>query len=280
MNDARIRNLALIQLCACGLWLNAACQRGETPRGGTKGEGITVAVVALGPEDKPLDAGVAIYETRGTRKVVWEGRAGEKFRIHPGHYDVLIEYQGQRYWCRGEDLKAGDRVFKLPMATLTVLVRSSRGEVLSGEVGVYPPGARGDGPSLAEGRTSEPLPLLAGEYDVRVVVQGRERWRRGVIVEPGDDINELLVEPVGYLKAEVVDPAGEPVPAEVWVYAGDSPAHVPVAVGVTETPLALLPGRYDVTVRRAGFQDYAAGVAITANQTTVERFNYWLVEGK
>jgi len=159
------------------------------------------------------------------------------------------------------------------MATFTGEARSSRGDRLVGEVTAYAAG-RGEGPPAMEGETFEGLALLAGTYDVCVAVQGRERWVRGVELEAGDVETRTVVEPVGYLRVEVVDQAGEPLPAEVWVY-GPGARHEPLAVGKSGEPLALLPGRYDVAVRWAERREYSAGLAVLANQTTLERFTFW-----
>ncbi len=231
---------------------------------------------ALGPEDRPLAAGVAVYAPGKHGEPLWEGLTGERYELEPGDYDVLVEYFGQKYWRRGVKLGGGEETFKLPMGTLAVEARSSRGDRLEGEVTVFPAG-KPEGPSVMEGATFESLAVLAGTYDARVTIQGRERWLRGLSVEAGDVETKTLLEPVGYLRADIVDQNGEPLDAEVWVYGPASP-RTPVAAGTGGRPMALLPGRYDVAVRWAGTRDYSAGVAVLVNQTTVERFTFWRSE--
>lgn len=244
---------------------------------GTAAEGLAAGSFAVvGPEDRLLPAGVAVYRAGEHDEPLWEGLAGEEYELEPGEYDVLVEYFGQEYWRRGVELAGGEETFKLPMGTLAVEVRSSRGDRLEGAVAIYP-AARAEGPPVMEGETFEDLAVLAGAYDVRVTVQGRERWLRGVSVEGGDYEERTLLEPVGYLRVEVVDQRGEPLEAEVWVY-GPASARVPVVTGKSDRPLALLPGRYGVAVRWAGTRDFLAGVAVIKNQTTVERFTFWRSE--
>ena len=202
--------------------------------------------------------------------------AGEEYRVPPGRYDLLVEYFGQKFWRRGEELAGGDNVIKLPMGTLVVEVRSSRGENLDARVAVMRPGVDG-GPAAMEGGAFEPLAVIAGVYDVRVTVQGRERWIRGVALGEGDAARELLVEPVGYLRVDAVNQKGEPLPADVWVY-GPASDRTPAAVGTGGRPLALVPGSYNIAVRWQETRDYSAAVEVLENQTTVERFNFWQAE--
>jgi hypothetical protein len=263
--------------------LAGGCGRGkEEGRVEAEGEAAPGAKSAagsftvLGPDDRALPAGVAVYRPGEHEAPVWEGLAGETYALEPGDYDVLVEYFGQKYWHRGVALAGGEASFKLPMGTLAVDVRSSRGDRLTGEVALYPPGETDD-PPLMQGETFEGLAVLAGTYDVRVMVQGRERWLRDVAVEAGDREERTLLEPVGYLSVDVVDQDGEALEAEVWVY-GPASARTPVATGKTGRPLALLPGRYDVAVRWAGTRDYSAGVAVMENRTTVERFTFFRSE--
>lgn len=232
--------------------------------------------VVLGPEDRRLPAGVAVYEPGEHAAPRWEGLAGDKYELERGEYDVLVEYFGQKYWRRGVALEGGEKTFKLPMATLAVESRSSRGDRLEGRVAAFPVGSSA-GPAAVEGETFEGLLLLAGTYDVRVALQGRKRWLRGVALEAGDYVTRTLVEPVGYLRIEVVDQDGEPLDADVWVY-GPGSGHEPVALGQSDRPIAMVPGRYDVAVSWAGSRDYSSGVAVLENQTTVERFTFWRSE--
>jgi len=257
-----------------GAALGLACRPGGDVAAPGSAEGrVAVSFVALGAGDGRLDAGVALYEPRRAGRLVWEGRTAEVGRVAPGRYDVLIEYAGQKYWLRGDDVTAGERVVKLPMATLTAVAKSGRGEGLAGEVAVFPAGGASRRPVM-EGRVGEAVAVLAGSYDVRVVVQGRERWRRGITLEAGDDVTEVFIEPVGYLVAEAVDEHLEPLAAEVWVYSAAS-AHLPVAIAASGEPVALVPGRYDVAVHWQGRQDYAGALGVVANQTTTERFTFW-----
>jgi hypothetical protein len=232
--------------------------------------------VILGPDDRRLPAGVAVYEPGEHAEPRWEGLAGEEYELEGGEYDVLVEYFGQKYWQRGVGLEGGEKIFKLPMATLAVESRSSRGDRLEGRLEAYPAGAPA-GPAAIEGETFEGLPLLAGTYDVRVALQGRERWLRGVELQAGDRVTRTLVEPVGYLRVEVVDQDGEALDAGVWVY-GPASGHEPVALGRSDRPIAVLPGRYDVAVRWGDSRDYSSGIAVLENQTTVERFTFWRSE--
>jgi hypothetical protein len=232
--------------------------------------------VVLGPEDRRLPAGVAVYEPGEHAAPRWEGLAGDKYELERGEYDVLVEYFGQKYWQRGVTLEGGEKTFKLPMATLAVETRSSRGDRLEGGVIAFPAGAA-EGPSAVEGATFEDLLLLAGSYDLRIELQGRERWLEGVELEAGDHVTRTIVEPVGYLRIEVIDQDGEPLDADVWVY-GPASGHEPVALGRSDRPIAVLPGRYDVAVRWAGSRDFSAGIAVLENQTTVERFTFWRSE--
>jgi len=240
------------------------------------GEAEVGTFVVLGPDDRHLPAGVAVYEPGEHAAPLWEGLAGETYELGSGEYDVLVEYFGQKYWQRGVELGGGEQTFALPMGTLAVESRSSRGDRIEGRLAAYPAGAAA-GPAAIVGETFEGLPLLAGTYDVRVTLQGRERWVRGVELEAGDYVTRTLVEPVGYLRVEVVDQDGEPLGAEVWVY-GPASGHEPVALGRSDMPMAVLPGRYDVAVRWAGSRDYSSGVAVLENQTTVERFTFWRSE--
>jgi len=239
-------------------------------------KGKTGSFTVLGPEDRALPAGIAVYAPGKRGEPLWEGLAGQKYVLEPGEYDVQVEYFGQTYWRRGLELAGGEKTVKLPMGTLTLEVRSSRGDRMAGEVAVYPAGKTAGLPVM-EGETFDGLPLLAGTYDVRVTVQGRERWLRALSLEGGDRETRTLLEPVGYLRVEVVDQRGEPLEAEVWVY-GPTSAQAPVALGKSDRPLALLPGRYDVAVRWAGARDFSAGLAVLENQTTVERFTFWRSE--
>lgn len=248
----------------------------EAEAGTAAEESAAGSFAVAGPEDRSLPAGVAVFPPGERDEPLWEGLAGEAYELEPGEYDVLVEYFGQEYWRRGVELAGGEETFKLPMGTLAVEARSSRGDRLEGGVAVYAPGGA-DGPPIMEGETFEGLALLAGTYDVRVTVQGRERWLRGVTLEGGDYEERTLLEPVGYLRVEAVDQRGEPLEAEVWVY-GPASARVPVVAGKSDRPLALLPGRYDVAVRWAGTRDFSAGVAVIKNQTTVERFTFWRSE--
>ena len=232
--------------------------------------------VVLGPDDRRLPAGVAVYGPGEHAEPLWEGLAGESYGLERGEYDVLVEYFGQKYWQRGVELGGGEKTFKLPMATLAVESRSSRGDRLEGRVAAFPAGEAA-GPTAMEGDTFEGLPLLAGAYDVRVTLQGRERWLRAVALEAGDYVTRTLVEPVGYLLAEAVDQDGEPLDAEVWVY-GPASGHEPAALGRSDRPMAVLPGRYDVAVRWAGNRDCSSGGAVLETHTTVERFTFWRSE--
>lgn len=234
--------------------------------------------VVLGPDDRRLPAGVAVYDPGEHAAPRWEGLAGETYELGGGEYDVLVEYFGQKYWRRGVALEGDETTFKLPMATLAVESRSSRGDRLEGRVAAYAVGAA-TGPAAIEGETFEGLPLLAGAYDVRVALQGRERWLRGVELEAGDRVTRTLVEPVGYLRVEVVDQDGEPLDADVWVY-GPASGHEPAALGRSDRPIAVLPGRYDVAVRWAESRDYSSGIAVLENQTTVESFTFWRSEAQ
>ncbi len=242
------------------------------PSAATAGQ-VVGRLVALGPDGQHLPAGVAIYAAGKHETPRWEGMAGEQFGLPPGRYDILIEYFGQKYWRRGEPLAAGETTVKLPMATLSVETLSSAGERLSGEVAVFPVGAT-NGAAAMRGRSFEDMAVLGGDYDVRVAVQGRERWVRDVTLAAGDRVTRTLVEAVGYLRVEAVDQNGDAVAAKVWIYRPTS-SHTPVAAGESGRAVALLPGRYDVAVRGAGGRDYSAGVAVLENQTTVERFNFW-----
>ena len=232
--------------------------------------GVDVRVTAWSGDDRALPAGVAVYDAGAHRAARWEGVTGERFALPPGRYDVLIEYYGQKYWRRGEDVAGGELAFRLPMATLVVEARSSRGETLPGEVEVYPAG-RMDEPPVMEGAAFEELAVLAGTYDVRARIEGRDFTRRAVTLEEADRAVVAFVEPVGYLLATVVDERGEPLAAEVRVYPADEPT-APVATARAGEPVPLFPGRYDVAVRQGEDQDYAAGLAVTMNQTTEERF--------
>ncbi|UCH77970.1 MAG: hypothetical protein JSU81_09640 [Candidatus Coatesbacteria bacterium] len=240
---------------------------------GAPEEAAMGTVVVVGPDQRLLPAGVAVFDPGEHGKPRWEGLAGDAYSLPAGTYDVLLEYFGQRYWRRGVDLAGGEWVVALPMATLAVEARSSRGDRLAGKVAAFSAGKSGGLPAM-EGETSEDLALLAGTYDVRVTVQGREQWLRGVELQAGDAETQTVVEPVGYLRVEVVDQDGEPLSAEVWVY-GSGARHEPLALGKSDRPLALLPGRYDVAVRWAERREYSAGLTVLANQTTVERFTFW-----
>ncbi|NIT37174.1 MAG: hypothetical protein GTN49_11880 [candidate division Zixibacteria bacterium] len=239
---------------------------------------VAGSFVVAGPEDGLLPAGITVYDAGEHAEPRWEGLAEEQYELAPGRYDVLIEYFGQKYWRRGVELAGGEEAVKLPMGTLALEARSSRGDRLEGDVAVYPAVATG-GPPAMEGETFEGLAVLAGTYDVRVTLQGRERWLRGVTVGEGDYETRALIEPVGYLRAEVLDQDGKPLEAEVWVY-GPASGHVPAALGKSNRPLALLPGRYDLAVRWAGTRDFSSGVAVVENQTTVERFTFWRSEAR
>jgi hypothetical protein len=263
--------LAALVAAGCGGGKQAAPEAGAAAGGAARG-----TLAAVGPEDRPLAAGVAVYAPGKHDEPLWEGLTGERYELTPGDYDVLVEYFGQKYWRRGVKLGGGEETFKLPMGTLAVEARSSRGDRLEGDVTVFPTG-RPEGPAVMEGATFESLAVLAGAYDARVTIQGRERWLYGLSVEAGGVETRTLLEPVGYLRADVVDQDGEPVEAEVWVYGPASP-RTPVAAGASGRPLVLLPGRYDVAVRWAGTRDYSAGVAVLVNQTTVERFTFWRSE--
>lgn len=263
---------ATIIAAGCAGVKEAPAPKGETP----SGKAEVGSFVVLGPEDRRLPAGVAVYAPGEHDAPRWEGLAGETYELERGEYDVLVEYYGQRQWRRGVTLEGGEKTFKLPMATLAVESRSSRGDRLGGWVAAFPAGAAA-GPAAVEGETFEDLLLLAGAYDVRVELQGRERWLRGVELEAGDYETRTVVEPVGYLRIEVVDQDGEPLDADVWVY-GPASGHEPVALGRSDRPITVLPGRYDVAVRWAGSRDYSSGLAVLENQTTVERFTFWRSE--
>lgn len=241
-------------------------------------EVVAGSFVVAGPDDGLLPAGITVYEAGEHAEPRWEGLAEEQYELPPGRYDVLIEYFGQKYWRRGVELAGGEEAVKLPMGTLALEARSSRGDRLEGGVAVYPAEATG-GPPAMEGEAFEGLAVLAGTYDLRVTLQGRERWLRGVTVGEGDYETRTLIEPVGYLRVEVLDQDGKPLEAEVWVY-GPASGHVPAALGKSNWPLALLPGRYDVAVRWAGTRDFSSGVAVVENQTTVERFTFWRSEAR
>jgi hypothetical protein len=263
--------LGALVATGCGGRKQAAPEAGAAAGGAARG-----TFAAVGPEDRPLAAGVAVYAPGQHDEPLWEGLTGERYELTPGEYDVRVEYFGQEYWRRGVKLGGGEETFKLPMGTLAVEARSSRGDRLEGDVTIFPAG-RAEGPPVMEGATFESLAVLAGTYDARVTVQGRERWLRDLSVEAGDVETRTLLEPVGYLRADIVDQNGGPLDAEVWVYGPASP-RAPVAAGTGGQRLALLPGRYDVAVRWAGTRDYSAGVAVLVNQTTVERFTFWRSE--
>jgi hypothetical protein len=239
-------------------------------------EGEVGSFLVLGPDERRLAAGVAIYAPGEHEAPRWEGLAGETYELPGGAYDVLLEYFGQKYWRRGVELRGGERTFRLPMATLAVECRSSRGDRLPGRVEVFSAGAA-HGPPAMEGETFEALPLLAGGYELRVTVQGRERRLAGVELEADDRLVRTLVEPVGYLRVEAVDQDGEPLDAEVWVY-GPASGHEPLALGRSGRPIPVLPGRYDVAARWGAGRDYSSGLAVLENQTTVERFTFWRSE--
>lgn len=274
MNSRIIWFLAAAAIVAAGCAGDRETPAPEEEAGAEEAE--VGSFVVLGPEDRRLPAGVAVYEPGEHAESRWEGLAGETYELERGEYDVLVEYFGQKYWRRGVELGGGEKTVKLPMATLAVESRSSRGDRLEGRVAVFPAGAAG-GPTAIEGETFEGLPLLAAAYDVRIALQGRERWLRGVELEAGDYVTRTLVEPVGYLLAEVVDQDGEPLDADVWVY-GPASGHEPAALGRSDRPIAVLPGRYDVAVRWAGSRDFSSGIAVLENQTTVERFTFWRSE--
>lgn len=271
-----MKNIPLVITAAALLAASCAGDKEVAETAAAGGKDVSGSFAVMGPDDRALPAGIAVYGPGGRGKPLWEGLAGETYELAPGEYDVLVEYFGQKYWWRGVELSGGEKAVKLPMAALTLEARSSRGDRLEGDVAVYPAGGA-TGLAVMEGETFEGLAVLAGTYDVRVTVQGRERWVRGVSVAAGDYETRTLLEPVGYLRVEVVDQGGEPLAAEVWVY-GPTSARVPAALGTSNEPLALLPGRYDVAVRWAGARDFSAGVAVLENQTTVERFTFWRSE--
>ena len=277
---AQVLNTRIIWFLAGAALIASGCavdREAPAPEEGAAAEEAEVgSFVVLGPDDRRLPAGVAVYEPGEHAESRWEGLAGEEYELEGGEYDVLVEYFGQKYWRRGVALEGGEKTFKLPMATLAVESRSSRGDRLEGRVAAFPAGAAA-GPAAIEGETFEGLPLLAGAYDVRVALQGRERWLRGVELEAGDRVTRTLVEPVGYLRVEVVDQDGEPLDADVWVY-GPASGHEPAALGRSDRPIAVLPGRYDVAVRWGDSRDYSSGIAVLENQTTVERFTFWRSE--
>jgi hypothetical protein len=277
IRGAKRRLVAAVVVLTAGV--GASCgpdgRAGEAPAatGAAPEAGATGTVIVVGPDHRPLPAGVAVFDPGEHGTPRWEGLAGDPYSLPAGTYDVLVEYFGQQYWRRGVELAGGEWVVALPMATLAVEAVSSRGDRLAGKVAAFAAGQSGGLPAM-EGETSEDLALLAGTYDVRVTVQGRERWLRGVELQAGDAETRTVVEPVGYLRVEVVDQNGEPLPAEVWVY-GPGARHEPLALGKSDRPLALLPGRYDVAVRWAERRDYSAGLTVLANQTTLERFTFW-----
>jgi hypothetical protein len=269
--------LAVMGLIAMG------CRGGKEAAGsGTETaapeEVVAGSFVVAAPEDGLLTAGITVYDAGEHAEPRWEGLTEEQYELPPGRYDVLIEYFGQGYWRRGVELAGGEEAVKLPMGALALEARSSRGDRLEGDVAVYPAGATG-GPPAMEGETFEGLAVLAGTYDVRVTLQGRERWLRGVTVGEGDYETRTLIEPVGYLRVEVLDQDRKPLDAEVWIY-GPASGHVPAALGKSNRPLPLLPGRYDVAVRWAGTRDFSSGVAVVENQTTEERFTFWRSEAR
>jgi hypothetical protein len=272
-----MRKVSLVIAVAGLLALGCAGDKeaAETAAGAVE-KGVSGSFAVMGPEDRALPAGIAVYAPGERGEPLWEGLAGDTYELEPGEYDVLVEYFGQKYWWRGMALSGGEKVVKLPMATLTLEARSSRGDRLEGDVAVYPAG-KAKGLPVMEGETFEELAVRAGTYDVRVTVQGGDRWLRGLSVEAGDYETRTLLVPVGYLQVEVFDQGGEPLEAEVWVY-GPTSARVPVALGKSNEPLALLPGRYDVAVRWAGTREFSAGVAVLENQTTVEQFTFWRSE--
>jgi len=204
--------------------------------------------------------------------------AGEEFSLPRARYDILLEYFGQKYWLPNEELAGGEKVVTLPMAVLSVEVVSSRGDRLGGEVEVFAGGSTGSALPLIAGETGEELMLLAGTCDVRVLVQGRERWLRGLSLAEGDRVTEKLIEPVGYVLAEVVDQRGELLNADVWVYDPKSQRQ-PVAWGRAGERMAVVPGRYDVTVRYGEERDSVSALTVMANQTTKEVFTFFRGSG-
>jgi hypothetical protein len=275
-----IRFTTAIIFAACAAALVAGCRGGGRPEATAEpaaGEPAVAGVFRVtGPEGRPLPAGVAVYDAGGRGGPRWEGLAGEEYELPAGEYDVLVEYHGQKYWRRREMLAGGDVAVQLPMAVYTVEVKSSRGERMAGDVALRAPGAPPALPAMA-GAAFEELPVLAGTYEVTVTVQGRERRLGEVTLEADDRVVRTVVEPVGYLSVDAVDQDGGPLPADVWVYDPAS-RRMPVAVGRSGRPLALIPGRYDVGARWAGVQDYSAGITILKNQTTSERFTFWRAE--
>ncbi len=260
-------------VCVCG---REGQGKNTAPRTAPKAAAVTFVVAA--PDGRRLPAGIAVYEAGKAGPARWEGLAGEACKLPPNRYDVLVEYYGQQYWRRGEDLAGGEVTIRLPMATFTMAARSSRGDALAGKVALFPAGRRAGAPAM-EGGTSEPLAVLAGVYDVRVNVQGREKWLEGVALEEGDEREETLVEPVGFLVVEAADQNGAPLPADVWIYdaAGED---LPVAASRAGERRALVPGRYNVAVRWRETRDFSAGVAVRENETTWERFTFWQEENR
>jgi len=261
-----------------GIWGAAGCgqrpgkEDGKNPAlPAASGAAAAGRFNVIGPGDKPLAAGVAFYDAGRHDRPRWEGMAGDDYRVPVGRYDILVEYYGQKYWLRGEDVAGGPLEVRLPMGTLVVNARTSRGDPLRGEVAVYPSAAPGDKPAVMTAETGEDIPLLEGTYEAVVRVQGRERRIPEVVVDAGGRAAEAITEPVGYLVATVTRRDGRPVPAEVWVYGEDTP-HTAVAIGVSGRPITLLPGRYDVAVKAEGFEDYSADVGVLLNVTTNERF--------
>lgn len=206
----------------------------------------TLEIAFEGPNGKPEPAPFTVYPEKAPpapENAVATGRAGSAVELTTGRYDVAL-HSRHTLWERGVAI-AENRTTRLALGGYGRLVVSG-GEAAGRDVVVYAAGAKRVADSIvAVGKTGEPLPLLAGTYDVRAAMNP-DIWFEKVRVARGAT-SELRVPEPARLLVTLVDPDGKLLSTFVRLYApGQRKDHV--ASGDTNTPLKVLPGRYDVQV--------------------------------
>lgn len=206
----------------------------------------TLEIAFEGPSGKPEPAPFTVYPEKAPpapENAVATGRAGSAVELMTGRYDIAL-HSRHTLWERGVAI-AENRTTRLALGGYGRLVVSG-GEAAGRTVVVYPSGAKRVRDTIvAIGKTGEPLPLLAGAYDVRAEMNP-DVWFEKVRVARGAT-SELRVPEPARLLVSVTDPDGKPVRERVRLYApGQRKDHV--ASGETNAPFKVLPGRYDVQV--------------------------------
>ena len=235
-------------------------------------EPVTIGALEVafeGPSGKPEPAPFTVYPEKAPpapENAVATGRAGSAVELMTGRYDIAL-HSRHTLWERGVVI-AENRTTRLVLGGYGRLVVGG-GEAAGRSVVVYPAGARRDVRDniVIIGKTGEPLPLLAGTYDVRAEMNP-DVWFEKVRVARGAT-TELRAPELARLLVTVADPDGKPLREIVRLYVpGQRKNHV--AMGDTNVPFKAQPGRYDVWVPLAPHVWFEAVQVVSGGTTKLD----------